>query len=78
MLIDCNLFDKMKPCIKQDDGTCLFLRATCQSYLISSSYSIMKIEWTEDHDIQLNKKMLVSEPYRFKPRATCRLDLYQP
>ena len=29
-----HLFDKIEPCIKQDEGTCLFLRATCQSYLI--------------------------------------------
>ena len=29
----------------------------------------MKMEWTEDHDIQLVKEVLVSEPYRFKPRA---------
>ena len=27
----------------------------------------MKIEWTEDHDIQfIAKDVLVSEPYRFK------------
>ena len=29
----------------------------------------MKMEWTEDHDIQLAKEFLGSEPYRFKPRA---------
>ena len=29
----------------------------------------MKMEWTEDHDIQLSKDILASEPYRFKPRA---------
>ena len=29
----------------------------------------MKMEWTEDHDIQLAKEVLVSEPYPFKPRA---------
>ena len=29
----------------------------------------MKMEWTEDHDFQLAKEFLVSEPYRFKPRA---------
>ena len=29
----------------------------------------MKMEWPEDHDIQLAKDVLVSEPYRFKPRA---------
>ena len=29
----------------------------------------MKMEWTEDHDIQLAKEALVDEPYRFKPRA---------
>ena len=30
----------------------------------------MKMEWTEDHDIQLAKEvLLVSEHYRFKPRA---------
>ena len=28
----------MKPFIKQDEGTCLFLRATCQFYLIICSY----------------------------------------
>ena len=27
----------------------------------------MKMEWTEDHDIQLGKEVLGSEPYRFKP-----------
>jgi len=27
----------------------------------------MKKEWTEDHDIQLGKEVLGSEPYRFKP-----------
>ena len=27
----------------------------------------MKMEWTEDHDIQLAKEVLGSEPYRFKP-----------
>ena len=32
-----HLFDKIEPCIKQDEGTCLFLRATCQSYLIICS-----------------------------------------
>ena len=32
------------------------------------------MEWTEDHDIQLVKEVLVSEPYRFKPRAVSRLD----
>ena len=31
------LFDKIKPCIKQDE-TSLFLRATCQPYLIIYSY----------------------------------------
>ena len=25
---------------------------------------LMKMEWTEDHDIQLAKEVLVSEPYR--------------
>ena len=30
---------------------------------------LMKMELTEDHDIQLAKEVLVSEPYRFKPRA---------
>ena len=29
----------------------------------------MKMEWTEDHDIPLAKKVLISEHYRFKPRA---------
>ena len=29
----------------------------------------MKMEWTEGHDIQLAKEVLVSEPYRFKHRA---------
>ena len=29
----------------------------------------MKMEWTEDHDIQLAKEVLVTEPYRFKPEA---------
>ena len=29
----------------------------------------MKMEWTEDHDIQLAKEVLVSELYRLKPRA---------
>ena len=29
----------------------------------------MKMEWTEDHDIQLAKEVLGSEPYRFKPWA---------
>ena len=29
----------------------------------------MKMEWTEDHDIQLAKEVLVREPYRIKPRA---------
>ena len=37
MLIGYHLFDKIKPCVKQDEGTCLFLRATCQSYLIIRS-----------------------------------------
>ena len=59
-LIGYNLFDKIKPCIKHDEGTCLFLRATCQSYLIICSY-LVKMEWTEDHDIQLAKEFL-SEP----------------
>jgi len=27
------------------------------------------MEWTEDHDIQLAKEVLVSEPYHFKPRT---------
>ena len=45
-----------------------FLRATYQSYLIICSI-LMKMEWPEDHDIQLAKDVLVSEPYRFKPRA---------
>ena len=30
---------------------------------------LMKMELTEDHDIQLAKEVLVSEPYRFKPKA---------
>ena len=30
---------------------------------------LMKMELTEDHDIQLAKEVLVSEPYRFKPRV---------
>ena len=30
---------------------------------------LMKMEWTEDHDIHLAKEVLVSEPYRFKSRA---------
>ena len=30
---------------------------------------LMKMEWTEDHDIPLAKKVLISEHYRFKPRA---------
>ena len=30
--------DKIKPFIKQDEGTCLFLRATCQFCLIICSY----------------------------------------
>ena len=29
----------------------------------------MKMEWTEDHGIQLAKEVLVSETYRFKPGA---------
>ena len=29
----------------------------------------MKMDWTEDHDIQLAKEVLGSEPYRFKPRV---------
>ena len=29
----------------------------------------MEMEWTEDHDIQLAKEVLASEPYCFKPRA---------
>ena len=29
----------------------------------------MKMEWNEDHDFQLAEEFLVSEPYRFKPRA---------
>ena len=27
------------------------------------------VEWTKVHDIQLAKEILVSEPYRFKPRT---------
>ena len=27
----------------------------------------MKMEWTEDPDIQLSKEVIGSEPYRFKP-----------
>ena len=27
------------------------------------------VEWTKDHDIQLAKEILVSEPYRLKPRT---------
>ena len=38
---------------------------TSQSYLMICSY----FKWTEDHDMQLAKEVLVSEPYRFKPRA---------
>ena len=38
VLIGYHLFDKIKPCIKQNEGTCLFSRATCQSYLIICSY----------------------------------------
>ena len=51
----------------QDEGTRLFLRATCQSYLIICSYFNEDLEWTEDHDIQLAKEVLRSEPYHFKP-----------
>ena len=29
----------------------------------------MKMGWAEDHDFQLAKEFLVSEPYCFKPRA---------
>ena len=29
----------------------------------------MKMEWTDDHGIQLAEEVLVSEPYRFKSRA---------
>ena len=29
----------------------------------------MKMEWTDDHDIQLAKEVLGSEPYCFMPRA---------
>ena len=38
VLIGYHLFDKIKPCIKQDEGTCLFLRATCQLYLVICSH----------------------------------------
>ena len=56
------LFDKIKPCIKQGEGTCLFLRATCQSYIIICSY------FNEDgvDYIQLAIEVLESKPYRFK------------
>ena len=27
------------------------------------------VEWTKVHDIQLAKEILVSDPYRFKPRT---------
>ena len=30
---------------------------------------LMKMEWVEDHDIQLAKEFIGSEPYRFKPWA---------
>ena len=39
--------------IKQDEGT----------------FFLMKMGWAEDHDFQLAKEFLVSEPYSFKPRA---------
>ena len=43
----------------------LFLRATCQS--CNLPLILMKMELTEDHDIQLAKEILGSEPYRLKP-----------
>ncbi|CAH3030579.1 unnamed protein product [Porites evermanni] len=27
------------------------------------------MEWTEEHDIQLAREVLLSEPFRFKPRT---------
>ena len=36
--------------------------------LIICSY-FKNVEWTKVHDIQLAKEILVSEPYRFKPRT---------
>ena len=36
--------------------------------LIICSY-FKNVEWTKVHDIQLAKEILVSDPYRFKPRT---------
>ena len=30
------------------------------------------MEWTDAHDIQLGREVLVSEPFRFKPRTVER------
>ena len=45
----------------------LFIACTLSIVLIGSYFK--KVEWTKDHDIQLAKEILVSEPYRFKLRT---------
>ena len=62
VLIGYHLFDKIKPCIKQDEGTCLFLRATCQSYLIiCSSFKEDGVDWRSRYSAYESvwKRMLV-------------------
>ena len=61
-----HLFDKIKPCIKQDEGTFIFAR-NLPIVFNNLPLILMKMELTEDHDIQLAKEILGSEPYRFKP-----------
>ena len=35
------------------------------------------MEWTEEHDIQLARELLLSEPFRFKPRSVERGKVWQ-
>ena len=44
-----------------------FLSRALSIVLICSYFK--NVEWTKVHDIQLAKEILVSEPYRFKPRT---------
>ena len=45
----------------------LFIWHNLSIVLIFSYFK--SVEWTKDHDIQLAKEIIVSEPYRFKPRT---------
>ena len=45
----------------------LFIARNLSIVLICSYFK--NVEWTKDHDIQLAKEILVSEPHRFKART---------